>query len=148
MGRFSVKKSESCCLLNLTISSHWPHYIPPLETTLIRPGCINRKWLSWDRENYIFQKVTNMGSIIGQKIDYNGRGSKRPAAHTQQTLTQVLPPPSRGFKPHGPKHWFVEIIRPLNWLPIQFWSSIPKHVTTSCTFQSCLNDYTFQTNLC
>ena len=34
-----------------------------------------------------------MGSIIGQKIDYNGRGSKRPAAHTQQTLTQVLPPP-------------------------------------------------------
>ena len=33
-----------------------------------------------------------MGSIIGQKIDYNGRGSKRPAAHTQQTLTQVLPP--------------------------------------------------------
>ena len=36
MGRFSIKKSESCCLLNLTISSHWPHYIPPLETTLIR----------------------------------------------------------------------------------------------------------------
>ena len=26
------KKSESCCLLNLTISSY---YIPPLETTLI-----------------------------------------------------------------------------------------------------------------
>ena len=36
MGRFSVKKSESCCLLNLTISSHWPHFIPPFETTLIR----------------------------------------------------------------------------------------------------------------
>ena len=31
-----LKKSESCCLLNLTIRLHWPHYIPPLETTLIR----------------------------------------------------------------------------------------------------------------
>ena len=81
MGRFSVKKSESCCLLNLTISSHWPHYIPPLETTLIRSGCINRKWLSWDRENYIFQKVTKMGSIIGQKVDYNGVGALRGQRH-------------------------------------------------------------------
>jgi len=35
MGRFSDKKAESCCLLNLSISSHWPHYIPALETTLI-----------------------------------------------------------------------------------------------------------------
>ena len=31
---------------------------------------MNRKWLSWDCENYIFQKVTKMGSVIGQKIDY------------------------------------------------------------------------------
>jgi len=31
----SRKKSGSCCLLNLTISSHWPHYIPPLETTFM-----------------------------------------------------------------------------------------------------------------
>ena len=32
MGRFSVKRiSESCCLLNLTISLHWPHYIPFLK---------------------------------------------------------------------------------------------------------------------
>ena len=75
MGRFSVKKSESCCLSNLAISSHWPHYIPPLETTLIRSGCINRKWLSKDRENDIFQKETKMGSITGQKIDYNGVGA-------------------------------------------------------------------------
>ena len=29
------KISESCCL-NLTISSHWPHYIPLLESTLVR----------------------------------------------------------------------------------------------------------------
>ena len=31
-----LKKSESCCLLNLTIRLHWLHYILPLETTLIR----------------------------------------------------------------------------------------------------------------
>ena len=34
-----------------------------------------------------------MGSIIGQKIDYNGVGApERPPAHTQQTFTQVPPP--------------------------------------------------------
>ena len=46
---------------------------------------------SWDRKNYIFaQKRLKMGSIIGHRIDYNGvRGSERPAAHTQQKLTQV-----------------------------------------------------------
>ena len=35
-----------------------------------------RMLLSWDRENYIFPKVTTMGSPIE-------------AAHTQQKLTQV-----------------------------------------------------------
>ena len=45
------------------------------ETTLIRSGCINRKWRSWDRENYISRRVTKMGSTIGQKIDYNGVGA-------------------------------------------------------------------------
>ena len=31
--------------------------------------------------------------MIRHRIDYNGgRGSKRPAAHTQQKLTQVRPP--------------------------------------------------------
>ena len=25
---------------------------------------LNRKWLSWDHENYFFPKVTKMGSII------------------------------------------------------------------------------------
>ena len=33
-----------------------------------------------------------MGSTIGQRIDYNGVGAlERPAAHTQQNLTQVTP---------------------------------------------------------
>ena len=26
--------------------------------------------IRWDRENYIFPKVSNMGSIIGHRIDY------------------------------------------------------------------------------
>ena len=43
------------------------------------------------------QKVI-MGSIIGNTIDYwgggGGRGSKRPAAHNQQKLTQVPPVPA------------------------------------------------------
>ena len=37
-----------------------------------------------------------MGSIAGHRIDYNGgRGSEKPAAHTQQNLTQVNPPPGQ-----------------------------------------------------
>ena len=36
---------------------------------------------------HICPKVTKMGSIIGHKIDW-GRGSERPAAHTQQKLNQ------------------------------------------------------------
>ena len=82
------KKPETCCLLNLTISSHYWHY------HYWQGRCINRKWLSWDRKNYIFLKVTKVGSIIGQKIDCNGVGApERPPAHTQQTFTQVPPPP-------------------------------------------------------
>ena len=52
---------------------------------------INRKLLSWDRENYIFPKVTKMGSILIwlQNRLWWGRGTERPAAHTQQKLTQV-----------------------------------------------------------
>ena len=76
MGRFSVKKSESCCLLNLTISSHRQRYIPPLETTLkIESDKVGIA------KNYIFQKVTKMGSIISQKIDYNGVGALRGKRH-------------------------------------------------------------------
>ena len=37
-----------------------------------------------------------MGSIIGHRIDYNGVGGYEGlAAHTQQKLTQVIPPPLR-----------------------------------------------------
>ena len=46
-----------------------------------------------------------MGSIIGHKIDYNGVGvSERLAAHTQQKLSEVPPPP-----PTGPRTIRVEI---------------------------------------
>ena len=56
---------------------------------------MNRKLLSWDRENYIFPKVTKMGSIFGHRIEYHAwsRGSKRPATQIQQKLTQVTPAP-------------------------------------------------------
>ena len=47
--------------------------------------------LGWQKL-HICPKVTKMGSITGHRIDYNGgRGSERPAAHTQQKLTRVLP---------------------------------------------------------
>ena len=41
-----------------------------------------------------------MGSIVGHRIDYDGVGVPRPAAHTQQNLTQVPPPPG-GEEPFG-----------------------------------------------
>ena len=40
--------------------------------------------LSWDRENYIFSKVTKMGFIWPQKRLYCSSGFKRPAAHNQE----------------------------------------------------------------
>ena len=39
-----------------------------------RSRCLNRKLLSWDGENCIFPKVTNMGSMFGHRIDYNRKG--------------------------------------------------------------------------
>ena len=33
---------------------------------------MNRKLISWDGENYIFPKVTKMGSIFGYRIDNDG----------------------------------------------------------------------------
>ena len=45
---------------------------------------------------HICPKVIKMGSLIGHRVDYNGVGGpERPAAHTQQKLTQV-PPTSWG----------------------------------------------------
>ena len=76
----------------------WPGFLKDWQGR-----CINRKWLSWDRKNYIFQKVTKMGSIIGQKNRLKwGGGSERPAAHTQQTLTQVPTPPPPGKTSSAP----------------------------------------------
>ena len=50
-------------ILGISRDSKW-------EDSRLKKSCINRKRLSWDRENYVFQKVTKMGSVIGQKIDY------------------------------------------------------------------------------
>ena len=58
----------------------------PYFTSLAQnsPGggrCVNRKLQSWDREDYIFPKVTEMGSIFGHRIDYNGVGVLRGQRH-------------------------------------------------------------------
>ena len=37
--------------------------------------------ISWDRANYIFLKVTKMGSMFGHRIDYNGVGVLRGQRH-------------------------------------------------------------------
>ena len=67
---------------------------------------INRKLLSWDRENYIFPIVTKMGSIFGHRIDYNGAGALRGQrhVHNQQKLTQVDPAPDQ-FGALIPRVW-------------------------------------------
>ena len=52
------------------------------------------KWLTWDPENYIFPKVTKMGSITGHKIVYNGAQALRGQRHLlKKKLTQVTPHP-------------------------------------------------------
>ena len=45
----------------------------------------------WSQKLHISPRLTNMGSTIGHRKDYNGVGALRPAAHTQQKLTQVTP---------------------------------------------------------
>ena len=42
---------------------------------------MNRKLLSWDHKNYIFSKVTEMGSIFGHRIDYTGVGVLKNQRH-------------------------------------------------------------------
>ena len=49
-----------------------------------------KKLLPLGSRKFHFPKVNKIGSIIGHAIDYNRGG---PAAHTQQKLTQVFPPP-------------------------------------------------------
>ena len=61
----------------------------------------NRKWLSWDRGNYIFaQRWRGWGLQLATeyRLLQWGRGSERPAAHTQQKLTQVSPPPLSQYR--------------------------------------------------
>ena len=57
----------------------------------------NRKWLTWDRWNYIFvQKWLGRGlyNWPQNRLLWWGRGSERPATHTQQRLAQVPPFPA------------------------------------------------------
>ena len=53
---------------------------------------MNRRLLSWDRENYIFSKVTKMGSIFGHRIDYNGVGVLRDQRHIPSSSIPVSIP--------------------------------------------------------
>ena len=109
MGRFSVKKIRNLLFIKfnnklaLTAlhSAAWNHYW--------QGRCINRKWLSWDRKNYIFQKVTKMGSIIGQKIDKNGVGALRGQRHIPSKHLPKYPPPP----PLNPR---TRASAPLPWL--------------------------------
>lgn len=57
-----------------------------------------KKLLPLGSRKFHFPKVNKIGSIIGHAIDYNRGG---PAAHTQQTLTHVLPFPP----PLSPPLW-------------------------------------------
>ena len=52
-----------------------------------------RKWLTWDRKNYIFPKVTKMGSITGQKIVYYGARALRGQRHIQKKSNPGDTPP-------------------------------------------------------
>ena len=58
------------------IRSHYP--CVEREDTEFYPLTLDRtKWLNWDHENYIYPKVTDMGSLIDHRIGYNGIGVVR-----------------------------------------------------------------------
>ena len=65
----------------------------------IRLRYIKRKWLSWDRENYTCQKLTEMGSKIGHRLDYNAVGALRGQRQKKKLKNKPKyhPPPARGF---------------------------------------------------
>ena len=77
---------------------------------------------------YFFPKVTKMGSIISRQYSLQwGRGFERPAAHTQQKLTQVtLRVGTRVLMQQG---WLLEIGRLLE----RSWFV---DVQSNCFFQS------------
>ena len=56
-----------------------------------------KKLLPSGSRKFHFPKVNKIGSIIGHAIDNRGG----PAAHTQQKLTQVFPPPPNSGKLTG-----------------------------------------------
>ena len=57
-----------------------------------------RKWLSWDRKNYIFaQKLLRWVFFICHRIDYNGVGALRGQRHIHsKNLPKYHPPPLPG----------------------------------------------------
>ena len=63
-------RKVNCSSFN--IKNGWIHFRTIFR---IRLRYIKRKWLSWDRENYISPKLTKMGSKIGHRMDYNGVGA-------------------------------------------------------------------------
>ena len=80
-----LKSSESCCLLNVTITSH---YIPFLKVdALIESDLVGIAKITFS------QKVTKMGSITGHKIDYNGAGALRGQRHIPSKIEPKYPPP-------------------------------------------------------
>ena len=82
--------------------SGWPSY------KALQSRCMSRKLLSWDRENYIFSKVTKMGSTFGHRIGCNGVGVLRGQRHIP---SNPLPPPAQD---HKPQFFLLSII--IRWL--------------------------------
>ena len=76
------KRSNSLFIQKQALS--WVHGCAGNARGALQGRCINRKWLRWDRENYIYPKVTNTGSIIRHRIDYNGVGVVRDLRHIPQ----------------------------------------------------------------
>ena len=92
----SYAVGEKCSTLNLTNSCQFILGRPTWKALYGRG--INRKWLSWDRENYTGPKVTKMGSITGQGIDNNGVGVLRGQRHIPSKNWPKYPPPPGSFE--------------------------------------------------
>ena len=79
------------------IGSHFHNWINYKFNGVVHFGDFRDRKILASRDLKIgrFVAKVKMGSIIGHRKDYRllwGRGSERPAAHTQQKLTQVLLP--------------------------------------------------------
>lgn len=69
---------------------------------------------SWDRENYIFPKVTKVGSIFGHRIDYQYNGVGVLRGQQQQKIYPPPPPPSHHHLP------WVQLLQQVSLLPVGF----------------------------